>query len=250
MSCFGHHDPPGGLLCRVIGSGTTLDTARFRVLLGRHLGVDPQHVHAYAMGEHRDSEVLTWSLATVAGMPLEQFGRQFGLVLDEAVRHEIDHRVRDAAYQIINGKGATHYGIGAALGREVHHGTPDGCAMELASALLLTPTTSAAIISTLQRLAVDRVQPPVASHCVSAVALGYTRSGSSRLQSTDIPSAVDAILETKEVAAIQLTRNVQRCAPDVAPLLSLWPSSPGICKGNRSCDSRTGSIDRWRIFEC
>ena len=53
--------PPG----RVIGSGTTLDTARFRVLLGRHLGVDPQHVHAYVVGEHGDSEVLTWSLATV-----------------------------------------------------------------------------------------------------------------------------------------------------------------------------------------
>ncbi len=101
----------------VIGSGTTLDTARFRVLLGRHLGVDPQHIHGYVVGEHGDSEVLTWSLVTVGGMPLAEFCRQNGVVLDEAVRHEIDHRVRDAAYTIIEGKGSTYYGIGAALAR-------------------------------------------------------------------------------------------------------------------------------------
>jgi len=102
---------------RVIGSGTTLDTARFRVLLGRHLGVDPQHIHGYVVGEHGDSEVLTWSLVTVGGMPLQEFCRQHGVVLDEAVRQEIDHRVRDAAYTIIEGKGSTYYGIGAALAR-------------------------------------------------------------------------------------------------------------------------------------
>ncbi|MGD8598725.1 MAG: L-lactate dehydrogenase, partial [Anaerolineae bacterium] len=105
--------PPG----RVIGSGTTLDTARFRVLLGRHLGVDPQHVHAYVVGEHGDSEVLTWSLATVGGMPLAEFSRQHGVTLDGAVRQGFDHRVRDAAYHIVAGKGSTHYGIGAALAR-------------------------------------------------------------------------------------------------------------------------------------
>src|SRR5262245_5505012 len=59
--------PPG----RVFGSGTTLDTARFRSLLGEHFGVDAHHVHAYVVGEHGDSEVLTWSLATIGGMPLE-----------------------------------------------------------------------------------------------------------------------------------------------------------------------------------
>jgi L-lactate dehydrogenase len=104
---------------RVLGSGTTLDTARFRVLLGRHLGVDPQHIHAYVIGEHGDSEVLTWSLATVGGMPLQEFCRQHGIVMDEAVRQEIDERVRGAAYTIIEGKGATYYGIGAALARIV-----------------------------------------------------------------------------------------------------------------------------------
>src|SRR5262245_44978770 len=61
---------------RVFGSGTTLDTARFRSLLGSLCGVDSHHVHAYVVGEHGDSEVLTWSLATVAGMPLESFARE------------------------------------------------------------------------------------------------------------------------------------------------------------------------------
>ena len=58
---------------RVIGSGTTLDTARFRALLGRHFAVDPQHVHAYVLGEHGDSEVLAWSQATIAGLGLDEF---------------------------------------------------------------------------------------------------------------------------------------------------------------------------------
>jgi L-lactate dehydrogenase len=110
-----HGVPPS----RVLGSGTTLDTARFRVLLGRHLGVDPQHIHAYVVGEHGDSEVLTWSLVTVGGMPLAEFCRQHEIELNDSVRHEIEHRVRDAAYQIIEGKGSTYYGIGAALARIV-----------------------------------------------------------------------------------------------------------------------------------
>ena len=102
---------------RVLGSGTTLDTARFRALLGRHLGVDAQHIHVYVVGEHGDSEVLTWSLATVGGMPLQEFCRQHGIPLDAGVRREIDQRVRDAAYHIIEAKGATYYGIGSALAR-------------------------------------------------------------------------------------------------------------------------------------
>ncbi len=104
---------------RVLGSGTTLDTARFRVLLGRLLGVDAQYIHAYVVGEHGDSEVLTWSLATVGGMPLEAFCDQHGIELNESVRQEIDERVRRAAYHIIEGKGATYYGIGSALARIV-----------------------------------------------------------------------------------------------------------------------------------
>lgn len=102
---------------RVLGSGTTLDTARFRSLLGAHCGVDPHHVHGYVVGEHGDSEVLTWSLVTVGGMPLEDFARLRRISLTDAVRQEIDQKVRRAAYTIIAGKGATYYGIGSALAR-------------------------------------------------------------------------------------------------------------------------------------
>lgn len=103
----------------VIGSGTTLDTARFRLLLARHVGVDSPHIHGYVIGEHGDSEVLTWSIATVANFPLEQFCRAHGIRYDEALRADIDRRVRRAAYNIIAGKGATYYGIGSALARIV-----------------------------------------------------------------------------------------------------------------------------------
>jgi L-lactate dehydrogenase len=100
---------------RVFGSGTTLDTARFRWLLGRHFGVDPHHVHAYVIGEHGDSEVLVWSQATIAGLGLEEFAQVHGTPLTDAERKQIDVNVRRAAYQIIAGKGATYYGIGSAV---------------------------------------------------------------------------------------------------------------------------------------
>lgn len=104
---------------RVLGSGTTLDTARYRTLLGHHFDVDSHHVHAYVIGEHGDSEVLTWSLATIAGLPLDRFAEHRGVAIDDAARALIDSRVRRAAYNIIDGKGATYYGIGSALARIV-----------------------------------------------------------------------------------------------------------------------------------
>lgn len=104
---------------RVLGSGTTLDTARFRTLVGARCGVDAHHIHGYVVGEHGDSEVLTWSLVTVGGMPLEGFARMRGVDLSEGVRREVDEKVRRAAYTIIAGKGATYYGIGCALARIV-----------------------------------------------------------------------------------------------------------------------------------
>ena len=105
--------------CRIIGSGTTLDTARFRALLGRHFDVDPQHVHAYVVGEHGDSEVLAWSQATIAGLGLDQFVKVHGRPLTADDRSRIDENVRRAAYHIIAGKGATYYGIGSAVARIV-----------------------------------------------------------------------------------------------------------------------------------
>jgi L-lactate dehydrogenase len=104
---------------RVIGSGTVLDTARFRVLLGEHLGVAPHSVHAYAMGEHGDSEVLVWSSAKVGGIPLLDFAAQTGRAITPDVVARIDDGVRRAAYRMIEGKGATYFGIGAGLSRIV-----------------------------------------------------------------------------------------------------------------------------------
>jgi L-lactate dehydrogenase len=102
---------------RVIGSGTTLDTARFRSLVGRQLSVDSQHIHAYVLGEHGDSEVLPWSLVSVGGIPLSEFctGREISICEDDYAA--VDEKVRRAAYHIIEGKGATYYGIGSALAR-------------------------------------------------------------------------------------------------------------------------------------
>lgn len=104
---------------RVLGSGTTLDTARFRSLLGSHFGVDARHVHAYVVGEHGDSEVLTWSAATIGGMELDSFAAMRNMPITDGIRDEIDQQVRRAAYTIIEGKGATYYGIGSALSRIV-----------------------------------------------------------------------------------------------------------------------------------
>ena len=104
---------------RVIGSGTILDTARFRSLVGRHLGISPQSVHAYVLGEHGDSEVLAWTSARAGSVPLSSFAAQVGSPLTADVRAQIDDGVRNAAYKIINGKGSTYYGIGAGLARIV-----------------------------------------------------------------------------------------------------------------------------------
>jgi L-lactate dehydrogenase len=104
---------------RVIGSGTTLDTARFRHLLSVHFGVDPRSVHAHIIGEHGDSEVPVWSLANIAGMRLPDYCAANGLALDQAALDEIFRQTRDAAYEIIERKGATYYAVAAGLMRIV-----------------------------------------------------------------------------------------------------------------------------------
>jgi len=90
---------------KVIGSGNILDTARFRALLGEHLGVAPVSVHAYVLGEHGDSEVLVWSSAKVGGVSIQDYARQMGVGLTEERKLEIDNGVRRAAYRIIENKG-------------------------------------------------------------------------------------------------------------------------------------------------
>lgn len=104
---------------QVIGSGTTLDTARFRHLLGEHFRIDPRSVHAYIAGEHGDSEVPLWSLANVAGMRLAEYGTPEGLSCDPETMDSIFRQTRDAAYEIIQRKGATYYAVAAALLRIV-----------------------------------------------------------------------------------------------------------------------------------
>jgi len=103
----------------VIGSGTILDTARFRYLLSQHYDIDPRSVHAFIIGEHGDSEVPVWSLANIAGMRLQDFCQANGLGCTDQTLEEIFTKTRDAAYQIIERKGATYYAIGAGLLRIV-----------------------------------------------------------------------------------------------------------------------------------
>jgi len=102
---------------RVIGSGTILDTARFRYLLSQHFRVDASSVHAYIIGEHGDSEVPVWSLANIAGMRLPEFCKAQNLHYDPKVMDGIFIQTRDAAYRIIERKGATYYAVAAGLMR-------------------------------------------------------------------------------------------------------------------------------------
>ena len=101
----------------VIGSGTILNTARFRYLLSRQFGVDARSVHAYIVGEHGDSEVPVWSLANIAGMHLTEFAAAQGQPYDPKIMDEIFRQTRDAAYHIIERKGATYYAVAAGLMR-------------------------------------------------------------------------------------------------------------------------------------
>lgn len=102
---------------QVIGSGTILDTARFRFLLSQHFNVEPRSVHAFIIGEHGDSQVPVWSLANIAGMRLEDFGHLNGSAMNDDEKEAIARDTRRAAYEIIQRKGATYYAIAAGLVR-------------------------------------------------------------------------------------------------------------------------------------
>lgn len=130
---------------RVIGTGTMLDTARFRQIVGAEIGVDVTHVHAYVVGEHGDSEVLVWSSLDVAGRPLAEFATQMGGSFTDEDRSRVRDEVVNAAARIIEGKGATAYGVAAVIARAVEvilrdrrsiltvsaHTSEHGCALSL-----------------------------------------------------------------------------------------------------------------------
>ncbi|HHV58851.1 MAG TPA: L-lactate dehydrogenase [Clostridiaceae bacterium] len=104
---------------KVIGSGTVLDTARLKYLIGEHTGIDARNVHGFIIGEHGDTEVATWSVTNVAGIPIEKFCEDCKGCEKGECLNEIFGKVRNAAYEIIKRKGATYYAVAAAVGRIV-----------------------------------------------------------------------------------------------------------------------------------
>lgn len=104
---------------KVIGSGTVLDTARFRYLLGEHVGLDTRNVHAYIIGEHGDSEVAAWSLTNIAGIPMDKYCEDCNKCNGQLSKYDIYNDVKNAAYEIIKRKGATYYAVALAVRRIV-----------------------------------------------------------------------------------------------------------------------------------
>jgi L-lactate dehydrogenase len=102
---------------RIIGSGTVLDSARFRYMLSEHCGIDARNVHAYVLGEHGDSEVTAWSMAHIAGVPISRYCAICKRCDWKKEQKRITQNVRDSAYHIIDYKGATYYAIGLSLAR-------------------------------------------------------------------------------------------------------------------------------------
>ena len=102
---------------RVFGSGTVLDTARLQYMLGQHLAVDPRNVDAMIIGEHGDSEIAAWSCVRVSGVPLNDFCEMRGHFQHEQAMHEIAENVKNSAYEIIEKKKATYYGIAMSVKR-------------------------------------------------------------------------------------------------------------------------------------
>ncbi len=165
---------------RVIGLGTLLDTARFRQLLAEHCGIDSRNVHAYIIGEHGDSEVPVWSLANVAGARLDDFCVVCGRGCSLETKTAIFERVKNAAYEIIDAKGATYYAIGL--------GT-----MRLIEAILHDQHSILSVSTLIQnRFGIDDVY--LSLPCVVA------RSGVTRV--LDMPLSAD------EVAALQVSASV------------------------------------------
>lgn len=104
---------------RVIGSGTLLDSSRFRYLLSKHCNIDPRNIHGYMIGEHGDSELAAWSITNIAGLPVDDYCSLCGNACEKDIRKEIETKVVKAAYEIIQKKGATYYAVALAVRRIV-----------------------------------------------------------------------------------------------------------------------------------
>lgn len=105
---------------RVIGTGTMLDSARLKIILSRYFGVSTRSITSYVLGEHGDSSVVNWSSVNIGGIELDDFCKQTKITLPKTTRNTVEHRVKNAAYEIIQGRGATWDGIGAAVADLLH----------------------------------------------------------------------------------------------------------------------------------
>lgn len=105
---------------RVIGTGTMLDSARLKIILSRYFGVSTRSITSYVLGEHGDSSVVNWSSVNIGGIELDDFCKQTKIALPQTTRNTVEHRVKNAAYEIIQGRGATWDGIGAAVADLLH----------------------------------------------------------------------------------------------------------------------------------
>lgn len=104
---------------RVIASGTVLDTSRLKYVIGKYLNVNNNNIHAYVLGEHGDSEVVSWSTASIAGESIDEYAEKFNLEWDKEVREVIESDVKNAAYEIISRKNATYFAVALAINRIV-----------------------------------------------------------------------------------------------------------------------------------
>ena len=105
---------------RVIGTGTMLDSARLKIILSRYFNISTRSINSYVLGEHGDSSVINWSSVNIGGIDLDNFCKQTKIPLSQSNRNTIEHRVKNAAYEIIQGRGATWDGIGAAVADLLH----------------------------------------------------------------------------------------------------------------------------------
>lgn len=121
---------------RVIGSGTVLDTSRFRYMLGKHFDVDARNIHTYIMGEHGDSEIAAWSLTSIAGMSVDQYCSKICKSCEGEFKFNIAEDVKNAAYEILNKKGYTNYAVALAIKRIVEAILRDENAILTVSSLL------------------------------------------------------------------------------------------------------------------